>query len=113
MLATIPAELLVQAALGASYATLNAGELLLIRTLRLLRCFRLLRLRRILKRLEIKSGLQTSTKTALKFCAIVLQQQAIGRWMGPRLSLGCLSAVSRLSLGYLSAGHRPVDGVSH
>ena len=58
LLATAPAELVVRAALGSRYESLDAGQRFMIRTLRLLRCFRLLRLRRILKRLEIKSGLQ-------------------------------------------------------
>ena len=33
--------------------------------------FRLMRLGRILARLQIKSGLQTSTKTAIQFCVVV------------------------------------------
>ena len=72
LLATIPAELIVRTAMGAAgVARLSAGERFLLRCLRLLRVLRLMRLRRILKRLEVKSGLQTSTKTAIKFCAIV------------------------------------------
>ena len=72
LLATVPAEFIVRQSLGpAGVATLNTGQRFLIRCLRLLRVLRLMRLRRILQRLEIKSGLQTSTKTAIKFCAVV------------------------------------------
>ena len=72
LFATIPIDLIVRTALGARrVAALGSGQRFLMRCLRLLRVLRLLRLWRILKRLEIKSGLQTSTKTALKFSAII------------------------------------------
>jgi hypothetical protein len=84
VIATIPVDLIYTATSGVAWdptspTGVGAGALqaedpalaTAIKCLRLLRMFRLLRLRRILNRLEIRSGLQTSTKTAVTFAAVV------------------------------------------